>query len=129
MIQLDGPNLTVRRGDGSVTVSSSNDVLDMDDMDEDATPCQRDFRADEISGASDDEPVEAPSEVEDAPWPTPSALKKGYSLQNAFQSDMDSDSNPEGGQAEADERGTRGGGSTTRINMVRLIKFGFDLIC
>ena len=121
MIQLDGPNLIVRHSDDSV----SNNVLGMDDMDEDATPCQRDFRADEISGASDDEPVEALSDVEDAPWLTPSALKKGHLLQNAFQSDMDSDSNPEGEQAEANERGTRGGGSKTTINMVRLIKFAF----
>jgi hypothetical protein len=88
-------------------------------MDEDATPCQRDFRADEISEASDDEPVVVPSEVEDEPWPTPSALRKGDSPRDAFQSNMDSDSNSEGEQVE------RGTGSNKTINMVRLMKFAF----
>ena len=77
-IQLDCP------------VSLRNDDLSVD---EDATPRQRDFRADELSDAPEDEPVEVSSEVDDEPWPTPSALKKGHSSNDTFQRDTDSDSN------------------------------------
>ncbi len=116
MIELDGSNLIVRHSDDAVSVSSSNDIFDVD---EDATPCQRDFCADKIS---EDEPVGVPSEAVDEPWPTPSALKKGHSFRDADQSDMDRDSNSESEQA---ERGTRERGSNTTTNMARLIKNWF----
>lgn len=113
MINLDQRNLTVRRSDGTVTVSSTNEDSDAD---EDSTPRRRDFRADEISEPSEGEPMGVPSEVDE----TPSALKKGRSFGDAFQPDMDSDSNSESGQDEEDMRG--GSESNTTISVVRQIE-------
>ena len=61
VIELDGP--------------ASGDNLNME---EDVTPCQCDFRADELS-EDENEPVEMPSEADNMgePWETPSALKQG----------------------------------------------------
>ena len=113
MIELDQHNLTVRHSDGTVTVSSANDDLDAD---EDATPCRHDFCADEIS-ASEGQPAEVLSD--DKSWQqTPSALKKGHSSQDAFQDNMDSDTDSEGRQGE-EVTGMRGGGKyNVTINVV-----------
>lgn len=77
MIKLDGHNLIVHHSDGTVTAPSGNGGADTD-----VTPYQHDFRADDLSGASADEPVEAMSEADDepAPWETLSALQKGHSF-------------------------------------------------
>src|SRR5260221_4113606 len=111
MIGLDGSNLIVQHSDDAVSVSSSNDIFDVD---KDATPCQWDFCADEIS---EDEPVGVPSKAVDEPWQIPSALKKGHSFRDADQSNMDRDSNSESEQA---ERGKRERGSNKTTKMVRL---------
>ena len=113
MIELDQRNLTVQHSDGTVTMSSANDDSDAD---EDATPRQRDFHADEIS-ASEGKPAEVLSDNKS--WQqTPSALKKGHSSQDAFQDDMDSNTNSEGGQGE-EVTGMRGGGKyNATINVV-----------
>ena len=117
MIELDQRNLTVRHSDGTVTVSSANNDLDAD---EDATPHRRDFCADKIS-ASEGKPAEVPSNNES--WrQTPSALKKGHSSQDAFQDNMDSDTDSEGGQGE-EVTGMRGGGKyNVTINVVCQVK-------
>ena len=76
VIELDGP--------------ASGDDLNTE---EDVTPRQRDFRADELS-EDENEPVEMPSEADDMgePWETPSALKQG---RDAFQNDTDREYNSE----------------------------------
>jgi len=77
---------------------------------------------DEISETSEGKPVEVPSN--DESWQqTPSALKKGRSFQDAFQNDMDSDSNSEGRQGEEDMRG--GGKYNATINKVRQVEILF----
>jgi hypothetical protein len=108
MMQLDGSNLIVRHTGGAVSVSSGNGDFDM----EDATPCQCDFRADEVS---EDEPAVAPSEAADEHWATPTALKMGHSYRDAFQNDMDGDSSSESEQA---ERGIGGRASNMTTRMV-----------
>ena len=113
IINLDQRNLTVQRSDGTVTVSSTNKDLDVD---KDLTPYRYDFHVDEISEPSEGEPMGVPSEVDE----TPSALKKGRSFGDAFQPDMDSDSNLESRQDEEDMRG--GSESNTTISVVRQIK-------
>jgi len=122
MIELDRRNLTVQHSDGTVTVSSANDDSDAD---EDMTPCRCDFRVDKISETSEGEPVEVPSN--DESWQqTPSTLKKGRLFQDAFQNDMDSDSNSEGRQGEEDMRG--GGKYNVTINEVHQVEILF-IVC
>lgn len=110
LIQLDCP------------VSSRNDDLSVD---EDATPRQRDFRADETSDAPEDEPAEVSSEVDDEPWPTPSALKKGHSFNDTFQRDTDSDSNSEREHISGMGDGGEGKYHMTSIMVRRQINFWF----
>lgn len=110
MIKIDGP------------VSSGKDDPNVD---EGGTPYQLDFHADEISEASGDEPVGVPSEA-DVEWSTPSALEKGHSFRDAFESDMDRDSNSESEQAERD-MGDRGKDNTTTSMVRRQIKIWFVL--
>ena len=88
MIKIDGP------------VSSGKDDLNID---EGGTPYQLDFHSDEISEESGDEPIGVLSEA-DVKWSTPSALEKGHLFQDAFENDMDRDSNSESEQAERDIR-------------------------
>ena len=150
MIKLDGRKSIVRHTDDPATVPSGNDNLDVD-----ATSPQRDFRADEISEVSEDGPVELPSDVDDGSVGvpsdvddgpvgvpsdvsdgsvevlrdvdnTPSALKKGHSFREPFQSDTDGDSDSESEQAVRGMEGRDGRDTTT--SMVRQVHCSFVLM-
>ena len=136
MIKLDGRKSIAQHTDDPATVPSGNNNLDMD-----ATSPQCDFRTDEISEVSEDGPVELPSDVDDGPVGvpsdvsdgsvevlrdvdnTPSALKKGHSFREPFQSDTDGDSDSENEQAVRGMGGRDGRDTTT--SMVRQVHCSF----